>query len=67
MYSMTNMQGADSRATDAKNIAIRELELMHQAIQDNQLKKALFHKKLANTAIDEMILNNNMIEEKDRK
>lgn len=62
---MTNIQGVDSRATDAKNTAIKELDLMHQAIQDNQLKKALFHKKLANAAIDEMILNNKMVEEKD--
>ena len=67
MYGMANTKIRDNHATDAKNIAIRELELMHHAIQDNQLKKALFHKKLADTAIDEMILNNKMVEQKDRK
>lgn len=64
---MANTYIGDSRATDAKNTAIRELDLMHQAIQDNELKKALFHNKLANAAIDEMIHNNRMKEEKDRK
>ena len=49
-------------AIDAKATAIRELDLMQQAIDDNQLKKALFHKKLANEAIDEMMLSNEMIE-----
>ena len=55
----------DSRVLDAQNTAVRELDLMRQAIDDKQLKKALFHKKLANAAIDEMMLNNNMVEEKD--
>ena len=54
-------------AIDAKATAIRELDLMQQAIDDNQLKKALFHKKLANEAIDEMMLNNEMIDKKDRQ
>ena len=54
-------------AIDAKATAIRELDLMQQAIDDNQLKKALFHKKLANEAIDEMMLSNEMIDKKDRQ
>ena len=37
----------DSRVLDAQNTAVRELDLMRHAIDDKQLKKALFHKKLA--------------------
>lgn len=56
----------DDRVREAKATTIRELDLMHQAINDNQLKKALFHKKLANAAIDEMMLSNEMNDKKDR-
>jgi hypothetical protein len=38
-----------------KEIAIRELDLMHQAIDAREYKKARYHKKLANVAIDEMV------------
>ena len=56
----------DDMAKDAKATAIRELDLMQQAIDENKLKKALFHKKLANAAIDEMMLSNNMVDKKDK-
>ena len=38
-----------------KDIAIRELDLMHKAIDDGDYKKAIHHKIIANVAIDEMV------------
>lgn len=61
---MTHMTKKDIREGDGnkslqikhqKEIAIRELDLMHQAIDAREYKKAIHHKKLANVAIDEMI------------
>ncbi len=46
-----------------KEIAIRELELMHQAIDAREYKKAIHHKKIANVAIDEMVGVSKMVEE----
>lgn len=57
----------DSRVIDARDTAVRELDSMAKAIEENELKKALFHKKLANAAIDEMMLRNKMVEQKDHK
>lgn len=61
---MTNMTKKDIREGNGnkglqvkyqKEIAIRELDLMHQAIDAREYKKAIHHKKLANVAIDEMV------------
>ena len=61
---MEKMAVSEERVQDARNTAVRELDLMREAIDNKQLKKALFHKKLANAAIDEMMLSNRMVEEK---
>lgn len=61
------IENGDGKVSDAKQIAIRELDLMHEAIEKGDLKNALFHKKLANMAIDEMMLNNKMIDDLSRK
>lgn len=53
----------EKRVTHERDIAVRELDLMHQAIQDGDLKLALRHKKTANMAIDEMMLARKMVEE----
>ena len=63
---MANASATDDRASYARNTAIRELDLMRQAIDGKQWKEALFHKKLANAAIDEMIFKRKMTERKNR-
>ena len=59
--------GGDGKVGDVKQTAIRELDLMHEAIEQGDLKNALFHKKLANIAIDEMMLNNKMVNDYKRR
>jgi hypothetical protein len=46
---------SDERVRREKEVAIRELDLMHKAIEDGDLKKAMHHKIIANIAIDEMV------------
>ena len=53
------------RVKHQKEIAIRELDLMHQAIEIGDYKKALHHKKLANVAIDEMVAVSKMVEKEE--
>lgn len=69
---MTHMTKKDIREGDGnkslqvkhqKEIAIRELDLMHQAIDAREYKKAIHHKKLANVAIDDMVGVSKMVEE----
>jgi hypothetical protein len=69
---MTHMTKKDIREGDGnkslqvkhqKEIAIRELDLMHQAIDAREYKKAIHHKKVANVAIDEMVGVSKMVEE----
>ena len=55
----------DDRALDAKSTAIKQLDLMHEALENKQLKKALFHKKMANMAMEEMMAISKMVEELD--
>ena len=64
---MTQTATDEDRVHDARETAVRELDLMREAIDNKQLKKALFHKKLANAAIDEMMLSNRMVDEIHRK
>ena len=45
-----------------KEIAVREIELMHQAMDAKDYKKAMHHKKIANVAIDEMVGVSEMVE-----
>jgi hypothetical protein len=68
---MTHMTKKDIREGDGnkslqvkhqKEIAIRELDLMHQAIDAREYKKAIHHKKVANVAIDEMVGVSKMVE-----
>jgi hypothetical protein len=68
---MTHMTKKDIREGDGnkslqvkhqKEIAIRELDLMHQAIDAREYKKAIHHKKVANVAIDDMIGVSKMVE-----
>ena len=40
---------------------------MHEAIDNKQWKKALFHKKMANMAMEEMMAISKMVEEMDHK
>jgi hypothetical protein len=51
------------RVKHQKEIAIRELDLMHKAIEDGEYKKAMHHKIIANVAIDEMVSASEMVEE----
>ncbi|GEM_PF-2236459 len=53
------------RAKMHKDNAIKELNLMHKAIEQGDYKKALHHKIIANIAIDEM-MNISEIVEKER-
>jgi hypothetical protein len=48
-----------------KDNAIKELNLMHKAIEQGDYKRALHHKIIANIAIDEM-MNISEIVEKER-
>ena len=57
----------DGRVMDAKSTAITQLDLMHEALEGRQLKKALFHKKMANMAMEEMMAISKMVEEMDHK
>ena len=57
----------DGRVMDAKNTAINQLDLMHEALESRQLKKALFHKKMANMAMEEMMAISKMVDELDPK
>jgi hypothetical protein len=41
---MSKATAADERALDARNTAVRELDLMRQAIDNKQLKKHYFTK-----------------------
>jgi len=45
-----------------KDNAIRELDLMHEAIVAGDYKKAMHHKIIANIAIDEMVNVSKMVE-----
>jgi hypothetical protein len=45
-----------------KDIAVRELDLMHKAIDAGDYKKAIHHKIVANVAIDEMVGVSKMVE-----
>jgi hypothetical protein len=69
---MTHMTKKDIREGDGnkglqvkhqKEIAIRQLDLMHQAIDAREYKKAIHHQKLANVAIDEMVGVSKMVKE----
>ena len=61
------IENGDGKVGDAKQIVISELDLMHEAIEKADLKNALFHKKLANIGIDEMMINNKMVDDLSRQ
>jgi len=52
----------NSEVKRQKEIAIREIELMHQAMDSKEYKKAMHHKEVANVAIDEMVSVSEMVE-----
>jgi hypothetical protein len=45
-----------------KENAVKELDLMHEAIDSVDYKKAMHHKIVANIAIDEMVNVSKMVE-----
>ena len=51
---MTELSSDDRRVKVYKDKAIKELDLMHEAILIGDYKKAMHHKIVANIAIDEM-------------
>jgi hypothetical protein len=53
---------SDERVRREKEVAIRELDLMHEAIDAGDLKKAMHHKIIANIAIDEMVSVSKFVE-----
>ena len=50
------------RVKHQKDIAIRELDLMHREIEAGNYKKAMHHKIIANVAIDEMVSASEMVD-----
>lgn len=52
----------NSEGKRQKDIAIRELGLMHQAMDATDYKKAMHHKKIANIAIDRLVGVSEMVE-----
>jgi hypothetical protein len=57
----------EERVRMHKENAVRELDLMHQAIDAGDYKKAMHHKIVANIAIDEMVNVSRLVEEADDK
>ncbi len=53
------------RAKYHRQIALKELDLMHDAINASDLKTASRHKKIASDAIDEMVDTNKMVEKEE--
>jgi hypothetical protein len=56
------MTSSDERVSREKQVAVRELDLMHEAIEAGDLKKAMHHKIIANIAIDEMVSVSKFVE-----
>jgi hypothetical protein len=61
------MVSAEDTVAYRKETAMRELDLMHTAINAGDLKKALYHKKLANIAIDEMVEASRVVEDRQQQ
>lgn len=57
----------EERVRMHKDNAVKELDLMHKAIEDGDYKKAMHHKIVANIAIDEMVNVSRLVEEADEK
>ena len=55
MLSYKSSTPENGRSGVYKDRAIKELDLMHEAIVAGDYKKAMHHKIVANIAIDEMI------------
>jgi hypothetical protein len=52
----------EDRVKMYKENAVKELDLMHEAIDSGDYKKAMHHKIVANIAIDEMVNVSKMVE-----
>lgn len=69
MKSASNVDTASGNGNDKlrvklhKDNAIKELDLMHKAMEAGDYKKAMHHKIIANIAIDEMVNVSKMVEE----
>lgn len=61
------MLSPEDKVARKKETAVRELDLMHAAINAGDLKKAIHHKKIANVAIDEMVEASRMAEEQQQQ
>ncbi|WP_415280565.1 hypothetical protein [Candidatus Nitrososphaera sp. FF02] len=57
----------EERVRMHKDNAVKELDLMHKAIEAGDYKKAMHHKIVANIAIDEMVNVSRLVEESDGK
>ena len=55
-------QEMNSRVKHQKEIAIREIDLMHKEMEAGNYKKAMHHKIIANIAIDEMVSVSEMVD-----
>ncbi|MGI0020939.1 MAG: hypothetical protein ACREAY_10770 [Nitrososphaera sp.] len=56
------MTSLDKGVRREKQVAVRELDLMHEAIDAGDLKNAMYHKIIANIAIDEMVSVSKFVE-----
>jgi hypothetical protein len=48
-----------------KDSAIRQIELMYEALGAKDYKKAIYHQKAADLAIDEMMATSSMVTDKE--
>lgn len=64
---MTERLTTEDRVRMHKEKAVRELDLMHQAIESGDYKKAMHHKIVANIAIDEMVNVSKLVESTGKK
>ena len=49
------MARGSNRVTTRRNNAIKEMDLMHKAMDEGDIKKAKHHKILANVAVDKLL------------
>jgi hypothetical protein len=64
---MSDRLTAEDKVRMYKKNAVKELDLMHQAIDLGDYKKAMHHKIVANIAIDEMVNVSKLVEDSDKK
>ncbi len=50
-----HIKGEEKRVKDHKDSAVKHLDLMQQAIETGDYKKAMYHKKVADLQTDQMV------------